>query len=906
MRPTRALPVLLALLAFTPAAPGAESLTERLAPGHCGCEQGQGCWNYLGAPMRRPQDPPWCGLCRSGGNCASRERPKGTSGLCWGSTKEECFWKRHAYSWRLRCLTCVKDTECGACDELIGGPDPQVVKTLEEQAALEGGTPGSPLWVVVSPHFYVVTDLHRKLKVPTEGGAPRIATGHEVAHLYAQRAEEAYAEFDHAFGGRISLGKPMAIYLFEKNARKEAIAERYLGSRRTNMLYGGGSNRIGGGFAGNGFVGSLQDQRSDEGLHAYCRHMIGHILFSCWRGVSPHEKECPIWAFTGAAHWLGKYREAHRDLATFCSNETVTPSGSPKDWDKKARALARGRLDPIETFFGKESLGAFGYDDHLRAWSIMSLMLEEDRERWLAVLAQLRTGADEGTAFKEGLGITPDMFHERWVDRMSGKRSTMGELRRDAADPEEPGRRERARIKSEQAADVLAGLIRGLDVIRDLATAEVAVARLDHPSDLVRETLHLVLSRTQAPEVLAWLRETALRDRNAAVRAGVARALGARQDAASREALEALLADRHWLVRAEAAWALQRIGDPASLPALVGALGEGQAKAWILVADAVAAFGRRDPEASLAIAGRLGHRHWQVRVAAARALAAVGTEHAIDALIARFDLEGGRLSVELHRALKAVTNDDLGQNPETWRKWWEKQKAEQGGLGPQPEGSRNPADDRYGPAGGGGANEPRYYGRRIYSKAVGFVLDTSGSMDKTIQLPEGAADGMGGLPSGGTRMDLAKSVLIQALERLDPRTRFGLVFFSTDVRPWRDQLVPASAANVNSAASAVRNAPASGETNIHGALRAALGLQGTSLDADLDPIPDTVYFLTDGSPTRGEITEADALVSWFENLNRYAKVELHVIAMGNLGVDLPFLRRLAAAGGGEFIHVPER
>ena len=51
---------------------------------------------------------------------------------------------------------------------------------------------------------------------------------------------------------------------------------------------------------------------------------------------------------------------------------------------------------------------------------------------------------------------------------------------------------------------------------------------------------------------------------------------------------------------------------------------------------------------------------------------------------------------------------------------------------------------------------------------------------------------------------------------------------------------------------------------------------------------------------------SDELISWFENLNRYAKVELHVIALGNLGVDLPFLRRLAAAGGGEFIHVPER
>jgi hypothetical protein len=76
-------------------------------------------------------------------------------------------------------------------------------------------------------------------------------------------------------------------------------------------------------------------------------------------------------------------------------------------------------------------------------------------------------------------------------------------------------------------------------------------------------------------------------------------------------------------------------------------------------------------------------------------------------------------------------------------------------------------------------------------------------------------------------------------------------------------------------------------------------------EADLDPIPDTIYFLTDGSPTHGEIVDADALVSWFENLNRFAKVDITVIAIGNLGVDLPFLRRLAKAGGGELVHVAE-
>jgi hypothetical protein len=324
------------------------------------------------------------------------------------------------------------------------------------------------------------------------------------------------------------------------------------------------------------------------------------------------------------------------------------------------------------------------------------------------------------------------------------------------------------------------------------------------------------------------------------------------------------------------------------------------------VADAVASYKKRDKQATLAIAPHLSDRAWQVRVTAARALADVGTEDAIDTLIERFNLEGGRLYRELRAALKAVTHDDLGPNPETWRTWWKKQKAEQGGLGPQPE-IHNPADDRYGKPEPPGPDDPVYYGQRIYSKSVGFVLDTSGSMDTTIQLSEESRKALGGLPESGTRFILAKNVLIQAIEKLDPRTQFSLVFFSTDVRPWKDRLVPASPGNVSAAESAIKAQPAAGETNIHGALRAALGLTDTrTLDASLDPIPDTVYFLTDGSPTRGEITSADELLSWFENLNRYGKVELHVIAMGNLDVDLPFLQRLAKAGGGQFIHVPER
>jgi HEAT repeat protein len=890
-----------------PRAARGDAYEERVKPGHCPCAEGQACWHYLRSPMRPPADKCRCGCCLAGGTCEARDRPKGTSGVCWGSAREECFWKRHAYSWKIQCSECWKDESCDACDALIGGRDAKVREVLERQIALETRGNKGTLVVAVSPHFYVVTDLERQVKVPTEGGAPRVASAHEIAHLYAQRCEIAYSDFDHWFGGRIQLGKPMAVYLVAKNQRKEQVASSYFGNPRTNMLYGGGSDRVGGGFSGNGFVGSLQDQRDDLGLHAYCRHMIGHILFSCWVSVSPHERECPIWAFSGAAHFLQKLLPEHADEATYCSNEVAAPSGSPKDWDKKARAMAARNLDPIETFFGRDSLGRFSYDDRVRAWSIMDLCLREDNERWLKALTAIRHSAEENAAFKEGMSLSADDFQRRWVDRLTGKRDTMGEIRKDASeDPDEPGNRERRRIRETQEPDVLSGLIRGLERVDDPRTAAAVVARLDTTSDLVRETIYLVLKASNTAPVRAYLREQGLSAPDPMVRAGVARALGAMPDAEARARIEELLQDRHWLVRANAAQALQRIGDRASLPALVKALDESRPKPWIALADAVASFGERSKEATLLTAPLLSASDWQVRVTACRALAKYGTEDCLDALIDRYETEGGRLQRELLVALKAVARDDLGENADTWRTWWTAQKKQHGGLPPDAPPSTNPADERYAKPKPPKPDEPYYYGRRIFSKSVGFVLDVSGSMETTIRVPKEAAAKLGNIPSEGSRATIAKSAIVDAFKKLDPRVRFQLVFFSTDVRPWKDALTPASPGNVEAAVGAVTNAPLKGETNIHGALKAILGLhEKPTLDATLDPIPDTVYFLTDGAPTRGEITSTPELLSWFEDLNRFAKVDLHVIALGNLGVDLPFLQRLAAIGGGEFIHVPE-
>ncbi len=127
-------------------------------------------------------------------------------------------------------------------------------------------------------------------------------------------------------------------------------------------------------------------------------------------------------------------------------------------------------------------------------------------------------------------------------------------------------------------------------------------------------------------------------------------------------------------------------------------------------------------------------------------------------------------------------------------------------------------------------------------------------------------------------------------------------------------MVPATQSNVNSAANRLASeepSMSSGggnayQTNYVDVFRLVLDVKkGKDLSGNFGDTPDTIYFLTDGEPTAGDMTDADVLASWFAELNRFARVKVNVITFGNLGVDAEFLRRLAEENGGVFVQVPD-
>jgi Ca-activated chloride channel family protein len=154
-------------------------------------------------------------------------------------------------------------------------------------------------------------------------------------------------------------------------------------------------------------------------------------------------------------------------------------------------------------------------------------------------------------------------------------------------------------------------------------------------------------------------------------------------------------------------------------------------------------------------------------------------------------------------------------------------------------------------------------------KDVVFVVDHSGSMR-------------------GEKIDQAREALDYCLKHLDPRDRFNVIAFSTEVEPFAGELCGVSSGSLRRARDFVGRLEAAGSTNIERAL-------ATALAGDFESErPAIVMFVTDGLPTEGEQDPARIL----EGL-RDAADRVRVFPFGvGYDVNAIFLDQLALEHGG--------
>lgn len=290
------------------------------------------------------------------------------------------------------------------------------------------------------------------------------------------------------------------------------------------------------------------------------------------------------------------------------------------------------------------------------------------------------------------------------------------------------------------------------------------------------------------------------------------------------------------------------------------------------------------------------------RFTLARGLKEMKHPDAWDALAKLFDRVDGQLAHRLDEEFQKVTTDEfLGDEKRflTWRGRVgltpQKEPAEEGGLAKavailnQGKTAEMPLPEKMNlqpsQSGASYAREKRlkpshYYGIQIHAKRLLFVIDRSGSMRTVV--------------SGQTRIQRAKQELIAAISGLDQQVEFGILVFDDQVRPWREELVQASDDNKLNAIRFVEYLSAGRATNTYGALRQSL---------DFDPQLESVFLLTDGKPTTGQIVNQSAILLDILHRNETHNVTINTVAVAVDPFMATFLRNLAEPSNGEFREV---
>lgn len=265
----------------------------------------------------------------------------------------------------------------------------------------------------------------------------------------------------------------------------------------------------------------------------------------------------------------------------------------------------------------------------------------------------------------------------------------------------------------------------------------------------------------------------------------------------------------------------------------------------------------------------LGHKAWEMRSLCYRYLAKCRDVTSIPLLIARYGKEEGRLAAELDEALFVHTGTRCFTK-RAWESWWQKHQV--GFALPHPDSVRASTSS-------GSGKTVVYHDIPVVSTRIAFVVDRSGSMVEKI-----------GTDKKFTRLDAAKEQLIRVVESLPDTHHVNLITYENGVEWLWSELRRLSADNRRAFLDSARRIALGGGTNIFDALEKAFE----------DRTVDTIYLLTDGTPTAGRVRTTEGILEEVRRWNRTRQIVIHCIGFG---IDSELLKRLAQEHGGTYRYV---
>ena len=289
---------------------------------------------------------------------------------------------------------------------------------------------------------------------------------------------------------------------------------------------------------------------------------------------------------------------------------------------------------------------------------------------------------------------------------------------------------------------------------------------------------------------------------------------------------------------------------------------------------------RRGIDALPVLLENLQHENWSTRKAAVQALTELREPEVIGPIIEQMQHETGRMLHEFADALFLLTGQPFRTRQVAWRGWWE--------------GNADAFEiiDEEGLAERQAEEEARrlkqvtgveFFGVRIVSKRVIFIVDVSGSMAFDTR-PEFENE------RPEPRLDVAKRELLKCIDGLEEGALFNILIFSGDVSAWLDDgVVGGSGESREEAKEWINRLGAFGGTNLYDAIELAFE----------DPDVDTIYLLSDGEPSVGSVVDPYLIRDEVKRMNEHRGIVINSIAVGE---SLQVLRWLAEDSGGSYVQ----
>lgn len=282
-----------------------------------------------------------------------------------------------------------------------------------------------------------------------------------------------------------------------------------------------------------------------------------------------------------------------------------------------------------------------------------------------------------------------------------------------------------------------------------------------------------------------------------------------------------------------------------------------------------------------ALVAALEDANWSARLVALEGLERLRMKEAIAAIITRMPKEEGRMLSEFANTLWRLTGQPYAENPEGWANWW-KENGDKFQILSDADLDKVRSGEEEWKLRQTTRVETKFFGIRIISHHVIFIIDVSGSMDWGL-----ANDYRG--RHDAKRIEVARDELIKCVKGLDPAADFNIFTFSSGTTRWTESgMVPANDKNRQNAVAFIEKLKAGGGTNLYGAIE----------DAFKDPDVDTIFIMSDGEPSLGDEIEPLVIRENVKAWNEHRRIVINTIAIAG---QFQILEWLAEDSGGTHV-----